>query len=198
MFRILGLLLSLFVGISLQGCTYQRVAFGYCAFRVKTAECDGQIIPDTNLIASSYTAADRLLQGTTNFVESFQDKRFLVATIADLDDLEDSTTLGRLIGEQLAARFAQRGYLVLEPKLQPELTFFTRTGEFVLSREAREFLLTKQVDAVVAGTYAVGKDTVYITLALLNCKNNQVIASYAYTLPIGPNTYALLQKFWWW
>jgi len=197
MLKILALSISFIITTSLNGCTYQRVAFGHCTFRVKTAECYGQTIQDTNLIASSYTAAERLLQNTT-FIEPFQEKRFFITTIADIDDLEDSTTLGRLISEQLAVHFVQRGYTVLEPKLQPELTFFTDTGEFVLSREAREFLLAQQVDTVVAGTYAIGKDTVYVTLKMLNCQDSQMLASYAYTLPIGPNTYALLQKFWWW
>jgi hypothetical protein len=198
MLRILGLLLSLTIGMQLNSCAYQRQAFGQCAFRVKTAECYGQTTQDTNLIASSYTAADRLLQSITPFGEPFEERRFLITTIADLDDLEESTALGRLISEQLAVRFAQRGYTVLEPKLGHYLMLRTHTGELVLSRETRDFLLTQQVNTVVTGTYAIGKDTVYITLKMLDAKESQVIASYAYTLPIGPNTYALLQKFWWW
>lgn len=194
--KILGLLLGLPLILQISGCTHQHIAFGHCPTRFRTAECYGQNTKDTNLITSSYIAADRLLQGIT-FFEPFKTRRFFVATIVDLDDLDDSNALGRLVGEHLSIRFSQRGYTVLEPKLRHNLNLVTHTGELVLSRSARRFLLNQHVDAVVAGSYSVGRDTIYVTLKMLDCKDSQIISSYAYTLPIGPNTYALLREFWW-
>jgi TolB-like protein len=181
----------------LTGCTY-RMAFGGCEYRTRTGECPQKILtPDVNLIESSYQAADNLIR---NKRLTFKPKsRLLITTIADIDNLEDSTSLGRLIAEQLAARFAQRGYTVIEAKLQSGLFMIPKTGEFILSHQLRNLGQQYQARTVVAGTYAIAKDKVYITLKMLDCQSSEVISSYAYTLPLGSNTLTLLQKpFWWW
>lgn len=197
MFKILTLLMSLIITLHLNGCAYQRIAFGHCSLRVKTADCFGQTPHDADLLATSYAAVDALLDDPT-LPQPLQIKRFLATTVADLDDLDDTTSLGRLIGEQLSARLAQRGYAVLEPKLQRHSIMITPRGEFALSRAGRDLLLAQHADAVITGTYTVGKDTVYVTLKMLEAKGGYVLSSFAYTLPLGPNTYALLQKFWEW
>jgi TolB-like protein len=179
------------------GCTY-RMAFGGCEYRIRTGECPQKILtPDVNLIESSYQAADNLIR---NKQLTFKSKsRLLITTIADIDNLEDSTSLGRLIAEQLAVRFAQRGYSVVEAKLQSGLFMIPNTGEFILSHQLRNLGQQYQASTVVAGTYAIAKDKVYITLKMLDCQSSEVISSYAYTLPLGSNTLTLLQKsFWWW
>ena len=181
----------------LTGCTY-RMAFGGCEYRIRTGECPQKILtPDVNLIESSYQAADNLIR---NKHLTFQPKsRLLITTIADINNLEDSTSLGRLIAEQLAVRFAQRGYSVVEAKLQSGLFMIPNTGEFILSHQLRNLGQQYQARTVVAGTYAIAKDKVYITLKMLDCQSSEVISSYAYTLPLGSNTLTLLQKsFWWW
>jgi hypothetical protein len=178
----------------LTGCTY-RMAYGGCAYRVKTGECyQEKSIQDADILTTSYAAADHLMY----FVSPTPHSRLLITSIADIDNLEDSSSLGRLIGEQLSARFAQKGYNVIEVKFHSDLYAIPRTGEFVLSRELREMGGAYKGDQIVSGTYAVGKDMVYITLKMLSFKNSKVLSSYAYTLPIGPNTTALLQKSWWW
>jgi TolB-like protein len=181
----------------LPGCTY-RMAFGGCEYRTRTGECPQKILTqDANLIESSYQAADNLIRNNRAI---FKPKsRLLITTIADIDNLEDSTSLGRLLGEQLATRFAQRGYTVIEAKLQNGLFMIPQTGEFILSHQLRDLGQQYQANTVVAGTYAVAKDKVYLTLKMLDCKSSEVISSYAYTLPLGSNTLTLLQKsFWWW
>ena len=181
----------------LSGCTY-RMAFGGCEYRTRTGECPQKVlIHDTDLIKSSYRAADNLI---SNNKMIFKPKsRLLITTIADIDNLEDSTSLGRLIAEQLATRFTQRGYSVIEAKLQSGLFMIPKTGEFILSQQLRHLEQQYQANTVVAGTYAVAKDKVYLTLKMLDCKSSEVISSYAYTLPLGSNTLTLLQKsFWWW
>ena len=192
--RLILLIFSL--SLLLTGCTY-RMAFGGCAYRVKTGECQRKEVPDADIMAASYTAADKLLRNATHLLRP--DYQILVTSLADIDNLEDTTSLGRLIGEQLSARFAQQGYTVVEAKLHSDLIKIPRTGELVLSREAREMGQAQNAAIIVAGTYAVGNNKVYVTLKMLNSYNSEVMSSYAYSLPIGPNTSTLLKKsFWWW
>ncbi|MBE9561757.1 MAG: hypothetical protein IMF12_02670 [Proteobacteria bacterium] len=193
------LFVVLLLSLITSGCS-QRVAFGSCDFRVKSSECHQSVEKDSkdaDLIATSYAAADKLMRDAIPVLS--YETNLLVTSIADIDNLAYATTLGRLLGEQLAARFTQQGHIVTEAKFNDNLKLIPRNGEFVLSRELRDMENHSWADMVVTGTYAVGKDKIYITLKLLNFTNSKVISSYAYTLPKGKNTLALLQKSsWWW
>jgi TolB-like protein len=191
LFFIFILLVSSF---SLSSCTH-RMAFGGCDYRMKTGECQANTVQDADIKATSYAAADNLLRHFSDWQEP--NPLLLVTSIADLDNLEDSTSLGRLIGEQLSARFAQQGYPVIEAKLYRGLIKIPRTGEFVLSREVQAIGRARHASIIVAGTYATGKDKLYVTLKMLNRDNGEVMSSYAYDLPIGPNTSTLLKKSFW-
>ena len=189
--------------VYLASCTYRRVAFGPCDQRVKTAECWRVLAQDADIMNTSYLAADKLLENLN--VAQFdqpvtlgKQARLWVATIAEVDHLKESSPLGRLIGEQLAARFTQQGYTVIDAKLQKELTLISSQGEFILSRDWPENDQLQPADVVVAGTYAVAKDLVYITLKLFDLRSYQAVSSFAYTLPLGANTSALLQTHSWW
>jgi hypothetical protein len=46
--------------------------------------------------------------------------------------------------------------------------------------------------AVIAGTYAVGRNNVYVSARLIRAADNLIIASHDYALPLGPDTKALL------
>lgn len=183
--------------LDLTGC--YRTAYGYCAFRVKTGDCrvdPAKTRADVDLIAADYAATDQLLRGAIPAVSPRS--RLVVATIADINALEDSTTLGRLITEHVSARLVQQGFTVLDPKLQNSLLMIPNVGEFALSRELREYGQSQAVDRLVAGTYTIGKDTVYVSLKLLNFSTGQVTAAHNYSLPIGANVESLTTKTSWW
>ncbi len=187
------------LGVSLGcliGCQVNKVAFGECSYRIKTGECVEQVAVDSDLTESSFVAADRLLGNALVRLEP--EHVILVTTLADIDNLRDSSSLGRLISEQLSARLAQQGYQVRESRLQDRLSIISRRGEFVLSRETRYLAESYQAQAVLAGNYAAAKDVLYVNLRLVEVKTAQVIASHAYSLPLGPNTQMLLQKRGWW
>lgn len=187
---VFSVLIASLLNANLTGCTLHRVAFGDCTYRIKTADCFQEASQDADIIASSYVAADSLIRDAKTL---HPDHRLLITTIADIDNLRESSSLGRLIGEQLAARFTQRGYTVIEAKLHQGLIIVPRMGEFVLSRQLREMGYEQNISKVIAGTYAIGKDRVYVTLKMLDCKDGKAVSSHAYTLPIGPNTHTLLQ-----
>jgi TolB-like protein len=194
----LKLLLLWLCQLSFTGCSIQRVAFGDCASRIRTGECQVQpALPDANITITSYDAADKLTRYVPPLL--YPGIRLMVMTIADIDNLGRSTSLGRLISENLAARLSQQGYTVIEPKLHPLVNLIPYRGEFALSRNWFEKQNLRGIDIVVAGTYAVAEDKMYISLKMFNAVSRKVMSSYSYTLPLGPNTVALLQKnFWWW
>jgi TolB-like protein len=194
----------LIIGLSLllNACS-QQIAFGDCDYRVRTGECSRHALypKAIDMVATNYAAADKLI---INAKQEINDKqRILVTTIADLNNLNDSAPLGRLIGEQLASRITERGYQVVEVRLQDSVSLVPYTGEFILSRgvrELRELGRAQTVSRIVTGTYTVAEETIFVTLKILDFWDSKAIASYTYTLPITKDINNLLRKTksWWW
>ncbi|MEK7991818.1 MAG: FlgO family outer membrane protein [Thiotrichaceae bacterium] len=191
------------LSLLLNACS-QQVAFGDCDYRVRTGECSRQatIYPQAiDIVATNYDAADKLI---ANAKQSIDDKqRILVTTIADLNNLNDSAPLGRLIGEHVASRITERGFKVVEVRLQDSVSLVPYTGEFILSRgvrELRELGRVQTVSRIVTGTYTVAEDSIFISLKILDFWDSKAVASYTYTLPMTKDINQLLKKTraWWW
>jgi TolB-like protein len=186
----------------LNGCS-QQMAFGDCDYRVRTAECSRHdYYPQAvDMIAINYEAVDKLILNAKQNIDDKQ--RILVTTIADINNLNDSAPLGRLIGEQVASRMIEKGFKVVEVRLQDSVSLVPYTGEFILSRgvrELRELGRVQTVSRIVTGTYTVAEETIFITLKVLDFWDSKAVASYTYTLPMTKDIDQLLKKTkaWWW
>ncbi len=153
---------------------------------------------DVNLVSANYNAADNLLKQNQHF-DYYRDKPLLVASFVNVDNVQRSSTLGRTIGEQMGSRFAQKGYKVVELKLRTESVFVRGVttpseGEFVLSRELQDISRDHDAYALLAGTYGVSKNTVYVTAKLIRTSDGIILASYDYPLPVGPDVKMMLRE----
>ncbi len=79
----------------------------------------------------------------------------LVATLVNVDRLNESSRWGGIVSEQIAGRLVQRGVPVTEVRLREQLALQPPQGELLLSRELREVSQAHDAQAVVVGTYAV-------------------------------------------
>ena len=147
-------------------------------------------VVDSDIVAASYVAADSLLEQVPYLREG--QHPLLTATFVNVNSLEDSSPLGRIVAEQVASRFAQRGFTMVEMKLRNQVFIEQNAGEFMLSRSVQEISQAHNAAAVIAGTYAVGRQAVYINARLIRAADNLILAAYDYTLPMGPDTRALL------
>ncbi|MCK5720333.1 MAG: hypothetical protein KAH84_10360 [Thiomargarita sp.] len=161
------------------------------------------ITKDRDLVSSSYRAADKLLSGVKDFYSFLHPRRngvysakpILVASFVNINNLQQSSTFGLIVAEQIGSRFAQRGYKIIELKLRTDSIFVQQqTGELLLSRELQAISLQHDAYAVIVGTYAAGKEIVYVTAKLVRTKDNVILNSYDYSLPLGPNTKQMLRK----
>ena len=91
--------------------------------------------------AANYGAVAELLKRypaapatASNFSNSGGNAPFIVATLVNIDQLEQSSTLGRLISEQVASRMTQMGYGVLELKVRNGIYMKRNEGELLLTR----------------------------------------------------------------
>jgi len=175
----------------------ERVAYGQCVYRVQTGECASSQIEDGNLIQLNFNAADQLIREANLSNRLKNRQRFVITTLADINNLSESTSLGRLISEQITERFVQNRYDVFDARLHNHL-MVSSEGEFALSREWREIGRKQKAHYLIAGTYAVGDNQVYVTLKMLDFVTGKIVASQAYSLPKDANIQALLKEYLWW
>ena len=122
-------------------------------------------------------------------------KEPLIATsFVNINDLTQSTALGRSIGQQFSTVFTQNHYPVIEVLLRKNIYIQQKNGEFLLSRELVNISQGHHAQAVVVGTYAVGKTRVYITAKVVDADTSIIISSHDYSIPIDKDTKVLLEE----
>jgi TolB-like protein len=147
----------------------------------------GKFMPGVN-----YKAVDSLLNKVQPKLP--KDSPILIASFVNIDDLDDSSTFGRVVSEQFASRFKQRNYTTIEMKLRTNVFIREGSGEFLLSRELAEISTKHRAQAVVVGTYAVASKKVYLTARLINVSDGRVLSSHDYDIPISHDVFKMLLK----
>lgn len=142
----------------------------------------------SDLVGSSYAATDALLQGAPLAAGT----PVLVATLVDIDRLQASSRLGRLLSEHIASRLVQRGLPVPELRLRDAVVLAPRTGTLLLSRELHEVSRAHGAQAVLVGTYAVSGRQVFVSLKLVRPEGSTTIAAHDYALPLDEELRTLL------
>lgn len=159
-----------------------------CASSYYYGESAGGGAPRTSIITANHAAADMLLQAAP----LDREHAVLVATLVNVDRLNESSRLGRIFSEQIAGRLVQRGYPVTELKLRESVAMQREQGELLLSRELRDVSRAHDAQAVVVGTYAVSSTILYVSIKLVKPDGNLVVAAHNYAVPMDDNVRALL------
>ena len=161
-----------------------------CAIFSHQAEVPAYIA-DARLVAASHAAVDSLLASTPPMKRVDRQQPIIVASLVNIDDLQ-SSRLGRAISEQLSTRLTMNGYSVIELKLRGNIFVKEGGGELLLSRELKEITRSHQAQAVLVGTYAPSRGSLFVDIKLVGVGDNQVIAAHDYVLPIDGDIRALL------
>jgi len=131
----------------------------------------------------NYKAADVLtaqLNGKLNPAQPL-----IVATLVNIDDLNNSSTFGRLTSEQVSARFTKAGYNMIEMKFRDFVYMKHDQGELLLTREIKDVAKTHNAQAVILGTYAITGDNLYVNLKVIQPNTNIVLAVHDYSFPMS-------------
>jgi TolB-like protein len=132
-----------------------------------------------DLVVLHHGAADALLQQ----VALDPAQPVLVATVVQLDRLDASSRLGRLVSEQVAGRLAQRGLRVTELRLRETLALRPLQGELLLSREIKDIARNHNAALVLVGTYSAAAKYTYVSLKLVRTDDSRIVRSHDYALP---------------
>lgn len=150
-----------------------------CAFNTKPEEDYASTTANT-LVAANYKAADALLMQLNGRLVPGQP--MIMATVVNIDSLEQSSTLGRLISEQVSTRLAQGGLKMLEMKLRNNVYLKRNQGELMLTREIGAVAHTHNAQAIVVGSYAESSDMVFINIKVIEPNTNFVLAGQDYVM----------------
>jgi TolB-like protein len=167
-----------------------------CVLLFSLAGCDGlptskEVPPVADVVGTSHAAADSLIQAAAGAL--LPGRPLIAASFVNIDDLEQPASLGRIVSEQVSSRFTQRGYSVIEMLLRHNVFIKQNTGELLLSREVRTLSSSHDAQAVIVGTYAIGRKKVYVTARLIRAADSVVLASHDYTLPIDADVAFMLK-----
>jgi|SRR5690554_3562170 len=175
-----GILVSLLLSLSLlAGCAPTQKGPSYADAR------------NNPFIPANHQAAEALL-GQLN--GKLGGSNMLIATLVNIDALERSSTLGRLVSEQVSARFTQADYHMVEMKFANSVYVLQNQGEMMLTREVQELASQHSAQAVIVGTYGESKDFVFVNLKVVQPGTNVVLAVHDYALPLDDNTRAMLRN----
>lgn len=173
-------------------------AIATAVLAMSLAACEGTL-PGTkpeavqaDIMGTSHSAAEALIESAAAGLDP--DKPLIAATFVNIDDLSKASSFGRIVSEQVASRFTQKGIKVVEILLRNSVYIKQKGGEFLLSRELRSISSQHNAQAVIVGTYAVGRKNVYVTTRLINASDNIIMASHDYSLPLDQDVAFMLRE----
>lgn len=121
------------------------------------------------------------------------DGSYIVTTFSRLDRLDDTSSLGRLLAENLTHELQVRKWQVYDVRLTKDI-IVTESGEFILSRDVKKIRDSYEVNGVVTGTYAVNGDSIIVNARVIDLESGIVIDSAQAHLPLNGFTANLLHN----
>ena len=163
--------------LALSGCAYDGYYGNYGYYS------EGWWGSQSRFVNANYDAVDTLAKSVSMPLRT----PIVVATVVDVDNLDHSSTFGRLVTEQVASRLAMLGYSPIELKLRGNLFVRAPAGELLLSREVSQIAQQHNAPVVVVGSYGRGYSTAYVSLKLVAVADNQILAGTDYPIPLTEN-----------
>jgi TolB-like protein len=137
-----------------------------------------------------YLATQKMVDTMPHYVS--RGRPIIVTTMVSVDDLEHSSTFGRLSSELILNKLAQNRYTVKDVTYMHVLDIDKSTGEMVLTRDATRLSRDMNAQAVVVGTYAKGGRQIYLNIRMLNAESGTVISSADVAIPYDEDTAPLI------
>lgn len=100
----------------------------------------------------------------------------VVASLVDVNNLDSSGALGRVLAESLTTKLHQLGYTLVDLKGRGKINI-TGKGDFYLSRDPAKLNERLPVDYVLVGTYEQRPDGVQVNVRIEGIKSRVVVAT---------------------
>jgi TolB-like protein len=138
------------------------------------------ITPEGNLNSRIIFLADQLVRNIDN---RFRYEPVVVTTFVNLDNMKETSSLGRLIAEDLIHELQVRGWKVFDIRLAKDIVVKPQ-GEFSITRDIRNIRNYYRVNSVITGTYAITSNSVIVNARIIDVKSGVVVSTGQIVLPI--------------
>ncbi len=136
-----------------------------------------------SVIEVNEIATDQLIGNCITYVDNINP--IIITSLVNIDNLNLSSTMGRMSSEMIANRLTQHGFKVKEIKMGDNIFVSEDQGEFILSRELMKIALEHEYQGFIVGTYAVDdsqlRKEVFVSLRFVDT-NNIVVCSHNYSI----------------
>jgi TolB-like protein len=103
----------------------------------------------------------------------------LVATVADTNNLNQTSPFGRIVAEQIETRLTQLGFQVVEAHMANSMVM-NPNGQFILSRDLRALARQQNAGAVLVGTYLDASNQALGSLKLVRVADDVILGASDY------------------
>ncbi|MHB8121546.1 MAG: FlgO family outer membrane protein [Desulfuromonadaceae bacterium] len=108
----------------------------------------------------------------------------VVTSFTNLDKIDDTTALGRLIAENLIYGLQMHKWQIIELRLSKGVEI-NEAGEFFLSRDINKLKDEYKISGVVTGTYSVAEGNLTINARVIDVNTGVVISSAQTYMPVN-------------
>ena len=142
-------------------------------------------VKDDDLVEASYEAVNQLL---VNLKQPLPKGSLVVInSMVNVDDLGQTLPFGRIVSDQISSAMHRAGYRVMGMELPTEIFAKNDSGILELPEKTKEGLNNIHANALVIGTYAAGRNNVYVSLRIVELATQTVISSTDYSVSMGPD-----------
>jgi TolB-like protein len=103
-------------------------------------------------------------------------KRLIVTTVVNIDNLYQTSRFGRTLTETLATQLFNHGFGVVEVRKSSDLLIKNSKGELMLTRDAKLLAKEYEAEAVAVGTYSMTPSSVIVNVRLLSTVSQDVLS----------------------
>ena len=119
-----------------------------------------------------------------NIVADSQSNLYIVTSFTNLDKIDDTMALGRLISENLIYGLQVHKWRIIEIRLTKGVDV-NAEGEFFLSRDINKLRDEYKISGVVTGTYSVAEGNLTINARVIDVNTGIVISSAQTYIPVN-------------
>lgn len=144
---------------------------------------------DDNLVERSYDAVGQLLKNLRQPLP--QGNVVVVNSLIDVADLGQTLAFGRIVSDQLTSALRANGYLVTGMELPTEMFIKNDAGILQIPEKTLAALHGINAKAVLIGSYAPGRNHIYVSLRLIDIDSQITMSSTDYAVSMGPDAKAM-------
>jgi len=149
-------------------------------------------IDDDDLVEVSYDAVGWLLADLRQPLP--KGSLVVINSLVNVDDMGQTLPFGRIISDQISSALHRSGYRVMGMELPTEIFAKNESGILELPEKTKEALNNVGAKAIVIGSYAPGRDNIYVSLRVVDIASQNVVSSTDYAVAMGPDAKVLTTK----